>query len=63
MSANKDISGYKMCPLDVRLIFSIRKFQFSSSASAKSRAVGNGSELMDFSWRCNIEEGNAIDNE
>ena len=33
MSTSKDMSGHKMCPLDVKLISSIRKFHFSSSES------------------------------
>ena len=32
MSTSKDISGHKICPLGVKLISSIRKFHFSSSA-------------------------------
>ena len=35
MSTSKDISGHKMCPLGVKLISSIRKFHFSSSAEAE----------------------------
>ena len=33
MSTSKDISGHKICPLGAKLISSIRKFHFSSSAN------------------------------
>ena len=45
MSTSKDISGHKMCPLGIKLVSSIRKFHFSSSACVLETYVRTDSTI------------------